>query len=84
MKKRIAVGIALCFALTGWGQQQATINIDVAKQGSRISPTLHGIFFEEISHAGEGGMYAEMIQNRGFEETRIPAGTTLQNGFLVP
>ncbi len=84
MKKGIAVALGLSFILTGWCQDQATINIDVAKQGSRISPTLHGIFFEEISHAGEGGMYAELIRNRGFEETRIPAGTTLQNGFLVP
>lgn len=76
--------MAVCFAMQGWSQQQATINIDAANQGSRISSTLHGIFFEEISHAGEGGIYAEMIQNRGFEETRIPAGTTLQNGSLVP
>lgn len=84
MKKGILVAITLCFIMCGWSQRQATIRIDAAKQGSRISPALHGIFFEEISHAGEGGIYAEMIQNRGFEETRIPAGTTLQNGFLVP
>ncbi|HKZ65080.1 MAG TPA: hypothetical protein VJ111_01925, partial [Chitinophagaceae bacterium] len=62
MKKGIAVAVGLFLILTGWCQYQATINIDVTKQGSRISPTLHGIFFEEISHAGEGGMYAEMIQ----------------------
>ncbi len=64
--------------------QQASIQIDATKPGSKIPSTLHGIFFEEISHAGEGGIYAELIQNRGFEESRIPAGTKLENGFLVP
>ena len=74
--------------LTGWlysnAQQRATITIDASKKEAAVSPTLHGIFFEEISHAGEGGLYAELIQNRGFEETRIPAGTKLENNFLVP
>lgn len=71
-------------AFTTNAQQKAVISIDAANKGSVISPTLHGIFFEEISHAGEGGIYAELIQNRGFEESRIPAGTKLENGFLVP
>lgn len=62
----------------------ASITIDAGKRGNPISPTLHGIFFEEISHAGEGGLYAELIQNRGFEELRLPPGTHLENGFIVP
>lgn len=49
-----------------------------------MAPTLHGIFFEEISHGGEGGLYAELIQNRGFEESRLPPATTVQNGMLIP
>jgi len=32
-----------------------------------ISPTLYGLFFEDINHAADGGIYAEMIQNRSFE-----------------
>lgn len=28
---------------------------------------LYGIFFEDINHAADGGLYAEMIQNRSFE-----------------
>ena len=31
---------------------------------------LYGIFFEEINRAGDGGIYAEMIQNRSFEDDR--------------
>lgn len=32
-----------------------------------ISPMLMGIFFEDISRAADGGLYAELIQNRDFE-----------------
>ena len=64
--------------------QQAIITIDTDKPGSAISPALHGIFFEEISHAGEGGLYGELIQNRGFEELRLPPGTHLEGDYIVP
>jgi len=65
-------------------QQQATITIDASKKEAPVSPTLHGIFFEEISHAGEGGLYAELIQNRGFEEANIPPGMKLVDDFIAP
>lgn len=32
-----------------------------------ISPFLFGIFFEDLSYAADGGLYAELIQNRSFE-----------------
>lgn len=32
-----------------------------------ISPMLMGIFFEDISRAADGGLYAELVQNRDFE-----------------
>lgn len=32
-----------------------------------ISPELMGIFFEDINYAADGGLYAELIQNRDFE-----------------
>lgn len=28
---------------------------------------LYGLFFEDINHAADGGLYAEMVQNRSFE-----------------
>jgi alpha-L-arabinofuranosidase len=33
---------------------------------------LYGIFFEEINHAGDGGLYAELLRNRSFEESSQP------------
>lgn len=41
-----------------------TINPSEKKQ---ISDMLIGIFFEDINYAADGGIYAELIQNRGFE-----------------
>lgn len=70
--------------LNVFAQQSATITIDASKKEAPVSPNLHGIFFEEISHAGEGGLYGELIQNRGFEEANIPPGMTLVNNFIVP
>lgn len=46
----------------------ATIHVDASKPGARISPTLYGIFFEEINHAGDGGLYGERIRNGSFED----------------
>jgi alpha-L-arabinofuranosidase len=37
-----------------------------------VSPSLYGLFFEEISNAGDGGIYAELIRNRSFEDMVIP------------
>ncbi len=34
-----------------------------------ISPLLFGVFFEDISYAADGGLYAELLQNRDFEYT---------------
>ncbi len=32
---------------------------------------LYGIFFEDINHSADGGLYAELIQNRSFEFDKI-------------
>ena len=45
---------------------KATLAVD-GTIGKPISDQLTGIFFEDISHAADGGLYAELVQNRGFE-----------------
>src|ERR1043165_579163 len=32
-----------------------------------ISPNLFGLFFEDINYSADGGLYAELVQNRSFE-----------------
>lgn len=60
------------FFFSGLLMAQNEINIDTTKPGIKVSPSLYGIFFEEINHSGEGGLYAEMVLNRDFEITSIP------------
>ena len=36
-------------------------------QGKKISSDLFGLFFEDINYSADGGLYAEMVQNRSFE-----------------
>ena len=60
-----------------------TLTIQADKPTVEISPMLFGIFFEEINHAGDGGLYAELLQNRSFEETVPVEGTTLVEGRCV-
>lgn len=54
--------------LTGNMQSQTTPTVDAGLRGARIEKTHYGIFFEEINHAGDGGLYAELIRNRNFRE----------------
>ena len=50
------------------GQIKASLNVNEAKC-KNISDKLIGIFFEDISYAADGGLYAELVQNRDFEYT---------------
>lgn len=47
---------------------QVVVDVDAQHLGAAVSPRLYGIFFEEINHAGDGGLYAELVQNRSFED----------------
>ncbi|RLM58598.1 alpha-L-arabinofuranosidase 1-like [Panicum miliaceum] len=48
--------------------QTATVKVDASPEHARKIPdTLFGVFFEEINHAGAGGIWAELVSNRGFE-----------------
>src|SRR5512139_3162410 len=50
------------------------IVIDAAAPRVTVSPELYGIFYEEISRAGEGGLSAELVQNRDLEAINLPVG----------
>lgn len=51
---------------------QVVIDIDASQRGPMVSPTHYGIFYEDINHAADGGLYAELIRNRSFEDDTIP------------
>jgi alpha-L-arabinofuranosidase len=72
------VCVALFLSITAVFAEQATINIQADSSSNRISPLLYGIFFEEINRAGDGGLYAEMVQNRSYEDANRPTAWSLE------
>jgi len=73
MKKRTLALIAfLTFAYAM--HAQVFIDVDAKQQGPAISPTHYGIFYEDINHAADGGLYAELIRNRSFEDDTMQQG----------
>ena len=61
------LGLGLACVTRG-AEPTASMTIQVDQPGISVSPLLYGIFFEEINRAGDGGLYAEMVQNRAFED----------------
>ncbi|WP_308763802.1 alpha-L-arabinofuranosidase C-terminal domain-containing protein [uncultured Bacteroides sp.] len=59
------------------------IHIDLTQKGHEVPSGLYGVFFEEINHAGDGGLYAELVRNRNFEEHVLPSGMTWKDGYAV-
>jgi alpha-L-arabinofuranosidase len=43
------------------------ITVDLDAEGLAVAPTMHGLFYEDINYAADGGIYAELVQNRSFE-----------------
>lgn len=67
MNTKKILSTLLLTALTSVGvnaQHQFTIS---TKPGATIQPTMYGIFFEDINFGADGGLYAEMVENRSFE-----------------
>ncbi|MBO5538689.1 MAG: carbohydrate binding domain-containing protein [Prevotella sp.] len=62
-KKLSLAAIMLAAVLSANGQKP----ISAPKGGKAISNELIGIFFEDISSAADGGLYAELLQNGSFE-----------------
>jgi alpha-L-arabinofuranosidase len=58
----------LVIACAAISASAADLTIHFDKPGAAVSPTLYGLFFEDINRAGDGGLYAELVQNRSFED----------------
>ena len=59
----------------GWAQtEQRQLRIGTKNLGIEISPTLSGIFFEDINQSLDGGICAQMIQNNSFQAYNVPDG----------
>jgi alpha-N-arabinofuranosidase len=69
----IFLALVLVFAFVSAGllgqdrSNAAVIAVDAGHPGAAISPTMFGIFFEDINFAADGGLYPELVKNRSFE-----------------
>jgi alpha-L-arabinofuranosidase len=63
-----SLGLIL-FAISSGVFAQTKIIVNLDKPGHSISPMLFGVFFEDINHSADGGIYAEYIRNLSFEDS---------------
>ncbi len=57
-----AFGLRLASA----GAANPTLTIDAGNPVANVSPIFYGLMTEEINHSYDGGLYAELVQNRAF------------------
>ena len=71
MKRLIC--LAFCAALlTAFSAGLAdTLTVDANEVLHAVSPTLYGIFIEDINCAVDGGLYPELVKNRSFENENL-------------
>ncbi len=68
MKRTISTVALALWATLAWSDPvPVTVTVQVDKPGKAVSPMLFGVFFEDINFAADGGLYAELVQNRSFE-----------------
>lgn len=54
---------------------QGQLMVDANRLGPDLESDLYGAFFEDLNHAADGGLYAELVQNRSFEFDPIDNNT---------
>jgi len=57
----------MLLSVTAVYAEPVELTVQAGKPGKPISPDLVGVFFEDLNYAADGGLYAELIQNRSFE-----------------
>lgn len=80
--KRLLLSFSLILAVAITVFAQVTITLDPSKRGAEIGDLHYGIFFEEINHAGDGGLYAELIRNRSFEDNQSYEYWSVNDGII--
>ena len=59
----------------------SAFTVDASRPAGKVSPTLYGLMTEEINHGYDGGLYAELIQNRAFmDDTNTPVHWSVVSG----
>ena len=61
------MGLAACMMGCTGIASAVEVKLNFEKKGHEIPKTLYGIFYEDINYAADGGLYPELVANRGFD-----------------
>lgn len=79
-KTLAALSVTALFASSSvlYAQGDAPVRFDIKPNGNgvAVSPTMYGLFFEDINYGADGGLYAEKIKNRSFDFPQALLGWT--------
>uniref|UniRef100_A0ACD5X2U0 Uncharacterized protein n=1 Tax=Avena sativa TaxID=4498 RepID=A0ACD5X2U0_AVESA len=72
------------FIFRSTAAQTAQLSVDASPQNTQMIPeNMFGIFFEEINHAGAGGLWAELVNNRGFEAGGLNTPSNIDPWLII-
>src|SRR6476660_7663227 len=78
LKSRLMMLLTAGYMIQITVAQTPVITLDFTRPGANVSPMLYGLMTEEINHAYDGGLYAELIRNRIFKDNKnIPEAWSL-------
>ncbi|MBM6864528.1 carbohydrate binding domain-containing protein [Bacteroides caecigallinarum] len=66
----MAIVLSLLAANSSFMAKENVMTVHANKIISDVSPTMYGLFFEDINFGADGGLYAELVKNRSFEFTQ--------------
>jgi alpha-N-arabinofuranosidase len=73
-----SLSIFLFLFIAAFAAKATTLIVDVDHVTGKVSPLHYGLMTEEINHSYDGGLYAELIQNRAFlDNSRTPVHWSL-------
>ncbi|HEY3857676.1 MAG TPA: alpha-L-arabinofuranosidase C-terminal domain-containing protein [Verrucomicrobiae bacterium] len=75
------LSVILALSVVSAVAQEATLTIDVDQPTGKVSPIHYGLMTEEINHSYDGGLYAELVQNRAFLDKAEPVHWSVVQRF---
>lgn len=73
--RTVLVGMLLLgMAGTAPAADEVTLTIRADQPGAKLDPIFYGLMTEEINYSYDGGLYAELIRNRVFQDRPIARG----------
>jgi hypothetical protein len=79
--RRLFLTLLACGSISLAAADATRIAITADQPLHPVSPMLWGIFFEDINCSADGGLYAELVRNRNFQDSENPDHwSALSNG----